>query len=180
MFSAFCKNLQTSLGHILVKHYSASNDAQVTATEEHNHYENSIYAQTHAQDIHENLTNLCIATWKGTFQAFLNHWESQWLLIDKSTVLCNQESPPVCKSMLCNAIHSNPDFLQVKHLDKLSQTQGSSKVPYHSYLLLLCTTAFQVNFKRPKHSTHQTEVNSTHSTSNNNNKSSGHNGKGHS
>ena len=53
------------------------------------------YAQTHAQDISANLANLCISTWKGAFQAFLNHWESQWLLIDKSTPTSNQESTAV-------------------------------------------------------------------------------------
>ena len=73
------------------------------------------------------LANLCIARWKGTFQAFLNHWEPQWLLIDKSTPISNQQSPAVCKSMLCNAIHSHPDFLKVKHLNKLGQAQGSSE-----------------------------------------------------
>ena len=75
----------------------------------------------HAQGICANLTNLHITTSKGTFQAFLNQWESQWLLIDKSTVLSDQESPVVHQSMLCNAIHSNPEFLQIEHLDKLGQ-----------------------------------------------------------
>ena len=69
---------------MLIKHHSDSSDAQLITKELHNRYENSIYAQTHAQDICINLanlciTNLCITTWKGTFQAFLNHWESQWL-----------------------------------------------------------------------------------------------------
>ena len=54
----------------------------------------------HAQDIHANLANLCIAMWKGTFQVFLNHWESQWLLIDKSTVLGDLKSPAVYENML--------------------------------------------------------------------------------
>ena len=83
-------------------------------------------------DIYANLTNLCITTWKGTFQAFLNHWESQCLLIDKRTVYSNLESPAVCITMLCNVILSNPAFLQVEHSDKLSQAQGPSKITYHS------------------------------------------------
>ena len=45
MFSLFCKNLQTCVGCMLVKCYSASSDAQIIATESCNHYENSIYAQ---------------------------------------------------------------------------------------------------------------------------------------
>ena len=63
--------------------------------------------------------------------------------------------------MLCNPIHSNPDFLQVEHLGKLGQAQGTSEITYHNYLALLHTTAFQLNLKRPKHATHHTEVNST-------------------
>ena len=124
-----------------------------------------------------NLANLHITTWKETFQEILNHWESQWLLIDKSAPISNQESPAVCKSMLCNAIHSNPDFLQVEHLDKLRQAHGMSEITYH-YLTLLHTTAFQLDLKRPKCSTHCTEVNNTNSTSNNNDIASTHGGKG--
>ena len=55
MFSLFCKNLQMSVGHMLVKHYSTSSDAQIIVSELHHHYENSIHAQMHAQDIHTNL-----------------------------------------------------------------------------------------------------------------------------
>ena len=80
---------------MLIKHHSDSGDAQLITKELCNHYECSIYAQTHAQDIHASLTSLHIATWKGTFQSFLNHWESQWLLVDKSTPLCNEELPAV-------------------------------------------------------------------------------------
>ena len=149
MFSVFYNNLQTSVGHMLVKCYSDSNDMQMIAKELHSNYENSIYAQTHAQDIQANLTNLHITTWKETFQAFLDHWESQWLLIDKSTPNSDQESPAVCKSMLCNPIHSNPDFLQVEHLDKLCQAQVTSEITCHDYLTLLCTTSFQLKLKRP-------------------------------
>ena len=36
---------------MLVKCHSDSSDAQNIAKELHNHYENSIYAQTHMQDI---------------------------------------------------------------------------------------------------------------------------------
>ena len=75
--------------------------------------------------------------------------------------------------MLCNAIHSNPDFLQIEHLDRLSHTQGTSKITHHNYLPLLCTTVLQLNLKQPKHSTHHTQVNSTNSTN-----SSGHGGQG--
>ena len=70
--------------------------------------------------------------------------------------------------MLCTAIWSNPGFLQVDHLDKISQAQGTSKINYHSHLTLLYTTDFQLDLKKPKHSTHHTEVNNTNSTSNNN------------
>ena len=55
--------------------------------------------------------------------------------------------------MLCNVIHSNPDFLQVEHLDKLSQVQGTSEIASHNYLTLLHTTTCQLDLKRPKHST---------------------------
>ena len=113
MFSVLCKNLQMSVGCMLVKHYSTSSDTQIITTQLCHHYENSIYAQMHAQDIHENLANLHTATWKGTFQAFLNHWESQWLLIENSTMLRNQESSTVHKSMLCNALYSNPNFFRL-------------------------------------------------------------------
>ena len=139
MFSVFCKNLQMSVGHMLVKQYSTSSDAQIMATKLCHHYKNSIYAQMHAQDTHGNLTNLCIATWKGTFQAFLNHWESQLLLIDKSPAISNQELSAVHKSMLCNAICSNPEFLRIEHLKKLGQAQGTSEISYHNYLTLLHT-----------------------------------------
>ena len=179
MFSVLCKNLQVSVGHMLVKGHSASSDAKIIAKELHNHYENSTYTQTHAQGICTNLANLHISTWKGTFKTSLNYWESQWLLIYKSTVLSNQESPAVCKSKLCNPICSNPDFLQVKHLDKLGQAQSTSAITYHNYLMLLCSTDFQLDFKRPKCSTHQSEVNSTNPNSNNHHRSSGCNGKGH-
>ena len=80
--------------------------------------------------------------------------------------------------MLCNAIQSNPDFLQVEHLDKLGQPKAPSRSLITNYLTLQCTTAFQLDLKRPTHSTHHTDVNRTNSTSNNNNKSSVHNGKG--
>ena len=90
------------------------------------------------------------------------------MVVKKSTPISDQESPALSNSMLCNAIHSNPDFLQVEHLDKLSQAQGTSKTTYHNYLTLLCMTAFQLDLKRPKHSTHHTEVNNTNSTSSNN------------
>ena len=63
--------------------------------------------------------------------------------------------------MLCNTICSNPDFLQVEHLDKLGQAQGTSEITYHNYLTLLHTTAFQLDLKWPKCSTHHTEVNNT-------------------
>ena len=56
------------------------------------------------QDISENLTNLHIITWKGTFQAFHSYWESKWLLIHRRTPIGDQESPAVHKGMLCNAI----------------------------------------------------------------------------
>ena len=62
---------------MLTKHHHDSGHAQLITKELCNHYENSIYAQTHAQDICTSLTNLCIARWKGIFQSFLNHWESQ-------------------------------------------------------------------------------------------------------
>ena len=125
-----------------------------------------------------NLANLCITTLKGTFQVFLNHLESQWLLVNKSIPISDQESPAVCKSMLCDDIHSNPDFLQVEHLDKLGQAQGTSKITYHNYLQ--CTTGFQLDLKRPKCSRQHTQVNNTNSTSNQNHNKSGHGGKGHS
>ena len=133
----------------------------------------------HAQDIRTNLANLCIEMWKGTFQAFLNHWKPQWILMDRSTTLSDQESTAVHKSMLCNAIHSNPEFLQIEHLDKVGQAQGTSKITYHNYITLVHTTAFQLNLKCPKCSTHHTEVNSTNSTPNNT-KSSSCGGLGHS
>ena len=95
MFSVFCMNLQIPVGHMLVKCHSNSSDAPIIAKELSNHYKNSIYAQTHLQDIQANLANLHIASWKGTFQAFLNHWESQWLLVNKSTPVSDQESPAV-------------------------------------------------------------------------------------
>ena len=69
------------------------------------------------QDILANLANLHLATWKATIQVFLNHWEYQWLLVNKSTPISDQQSPMVCKSMLCNAIHLNHNFLQVEHLE---------------------------------------------------------------
>ena len=61
---------------MLIQCHSDYVDAQLIAKELHNHYEISIYAQTHAQDIHSSLANLCNATWKGAFQSFFNHWES--------------------------------------------------------------------------------------------------------
>ena len=76
---------------MLIKHHSDSSGAQLIAKELCNHCENSIYAQTHAQDIFANLTSLHITTWKAIFQAFLNHLESKWLLINKSTPTSNQE-----------------------------------------------------------------------------------------
>ena len=72
--------------------------------------------------------------------------------------------------MLRNVICSSSDFLQVEHLDKLGQAQGNSEITHHNYLTLLCSTAFQLDLKRPKHSTHHTQLNSTNSTSNNNTK----------
>ena len=64
MFSVFCKNPQTSVGYMLLNHHHDSGDVQLITKELCNHYENSVYAQTHAQDIHANLTNLHITTWK--------------------------------------------------------------------------------------------------------------------
>ena len=75
-----------------------------------------------------NLTNFHIATFTGTFQAFLNHWESQWLLVVKSTPISNQESPAIHKNFLCNAICLNYNFLQVEHLEMLSQAQNPSEI----------------------------------------------------
>ena len=112
----------------------------------------------HVQDTCATLAKLCIAMWKETFQAFLKYWKSQWLLINKCTMLSNQESAAVCKIMFCNAICSNPKFLQIKHLDKLRWAQGSSKITYHNYLTLLYNTAFQIDqtfqiFHQPQKST---------------------------
>ena len=102
MFSLFCKNLQASVCCIQIKHHSDSSNTQIITKELCNHYTSSIDAQTHAQDIQANLANLHIATWKGTFQAFLSDWESQRLLIDKSTPISDQESQgtKVCCVML--------------------------------------------------------------------------------
>ena len=101
VFSVFCKNLQTSVGCMLIKDHSDYSDVRLIAKELHNHYENSIYAQTQSQEICAYVINLHIATWKGTLQAFLNHWESQWLLVDKTTPISNQ----IHKGILQNAIH---------------------------------------------------------------------------
>ena len=90
--------------------------------------------KTYTQDIQASLSNSHITIWIGTFQAFLNHWESQWLLVDKSTPIIIQESPAAHKSMLCNAIHSNPDFT-LEHLDKLGQAQHTSEITYD---IILC------------------------------------------
>ena len=78
--------------------------------------------------------------------------------------------------MLCNPIHSDPDFLQIEHLDRVSHAQHTSEISYHNYLALLCTTAFKLDLKQPKHSMHCTQVNNTSSTSSHNNNSSGHGG----
>ena len=43
--------------------------------------------------------------------------------------------------MLHNAFHLNPDFLQIEHLDRPSQAQGTSKITYHNYLTLPCMEA---------------------------------------
>ena len=43
MFSVFCKNLQASVGHMLIKHHSDSGDAQLLTKELCTRYENSIY-----------------------------------------------------------------------------------------------------------------------------------------
>ena len=51
---------------MLVKCYSASSNTQIITRELCNHDKNSTFAKTHAQDICVNLTNLHIATWKGT------------------------------------------------------------------------------------------------------------------
>ena len=104
---------------MLIKHHSDSGDAQLTTNELCNHYESSIYTQTHAQDIHTSLMKLCITTWKGIFQSFFNHWESQWVLVDKSTPLRDQESPAVHKSMLCNSICSNLTKNDAQHTFKV-------------------------------------------------------------
>ena len=82
--------------------------------------------------------------------------------------------------MLCNVIHLDPDFLWIEHLDKPSQAQGTSETTYHNYLRLQCTTAFQLDSKRPKCSTHYTQVNTTTSSSSNSNNTTGCGGKGHS
>ena len=84
----------------------------------------------------------------------------QWLLIDKSTPISDQGSPAVHKSMLCNAICLHSNFLQIEHLDRVGQAQGTSKISYHNYLPRLHTIAFQLDFIRPKHSTNYTQVNS--------------------
>ena len=65
MSSVICTNPQTSVVCMLIK--------CLVTKESHNHNKNSIYARTHALDIHANLTNLHITTWKGTFIPFLNH-----------------------------------------------------------------------------------------------------------
>ena len=148
VFSVSCKNPQTLVGHMLIKHHSDSSDAQLNAMELHHHYETSIHAQTHAQDICASMASLCIANRKGTFQSLLNHWESQWLLINKSTPIDDQESPAICKNVLSDAICSNSDFFQINHLDKLRQAQGNSEITYHK--ANLHTTAFQLDTKRPK------------------------------
>ena len=74
----------------------------------------------------------------------------------------------------------NPVLLQAEHLDKLNQVQHISEITYHNYITLLCTTAFQLDLKRPKHSTHDIQVHTSKSTPNNNNNDSGCGGKGHS
>ena len=35
----------------------------------------------------------------------------------------------LAKNACCNAICSNPDFLQIEHVDRLSQAQGKSQLP---------------------------------------------------
>ena len=150
---------------MLIKHHSDSGNVQLAAKQLCHHYETFIYAQTHAQDIHASLANLSFAKWKGAIQSFLNYWESQWLLIDKSTTITDQELPAVHKSMLCNATCSNPNFLQVEHLDCLGLPQGNAETSCQNYLPILCTTTFQLDLKRPKCSTNSTQVNNTNCTS---------------
>ena len=76
---------------MLIKHPSDSSDAQLIDKELSNQYENSAHAQTHAQEICTNLINLHITSWKGNFQSFLSHGESQWLFMNKNTPISDQE-----------------------------------------------------------------------------------------
>ena len=110
MFSVFRKTPQTPAGCMLIKCHSDSGHAQLITEELCYHYENSLYAQTHIQDIHTSQANLCIAHWKGTFQSFCNRCKSRLLLVDKSIPIVDHEMPAICNSLLCNAICLNPDF----------------------------------------------------------------------
>ena len=78
------------------------------------HYETSIYAQTHAQDIHASLASLHITNWKRHI-SFLSQSLGVSMAID------DQESPAIHKNMLSNALHLNANFFQIDHLDRLSQ-----------------------------------------------------------
>ena len=65
--------------------------------------------------------------------------------------------------MLCITTHSNPNLIQVKHLEILGEAQENSESCYHNDLGVpfLHTATFQLNLKMPKHSTNSTNLSNT-------------------
>ena len=176
MYSVFCRVLQTASGRMMVKRHEERADAQAIATALCEHYERSIVAQTNVQDVRAGLAQLRIKDWKSSKQAFLNHWESQWMIVDRCTAHADRESDAVRKTMLYTALRDEPEFISLQHQDNIFKAQDSP-ITYDNYLALLRSTAFNIDSRHTGKPRRQANTaNQTSSSSSSHNK--GGHGKG--
>ena len=147
LYSVLISSLKTDFSEALVK--DLEGDAQLILELLHEHHTgNSQYSRSEINRITKYLTNIKLdATWRGTNESFLMHYNDQLRLLD-SLVDSDEKLPDNTRvTFLESAVESVPDLRRLKITDNVLQAQLDSTRPisYRSYIDLLKDAAFHLD-----------------------------------
>ena len=108
----------------------------------HKQYEKSAEAHTSANLIRQQVNKLQLSSWNGTTSGFLNHWTARLIALDAVTESADQFTPTIRKTMLQQAVSTNPSLKRVETDEHLELARGNPPFTYDTYFAALHAAAF--------------------------------------
>ena len=156
MFAVFDKHLLTDIGKTSVRKYVHDTGVQSVWKDFQDHIKSSAKGASEKRSLTQYVTNTVLDdNYKGTTEQFILYFNEQFRQLEEISDESEHFPPQVKLQLLQNAVRSIDDLRIEKTLDKFqslstgygdcsSQAQDTSKIPYHNYFRLLCTTVFQL------------------------------------